>query len=551
MAALALTMVVFTACDPGDPGGDRSGPARVSDPLVNGEGSEMFGVIDLVGREPSGTKTRCSGVLINTHTILTSARCVQNFVPAGHRWVKPRETAAFEAYKLGWSAERGYYKQCIVSASPAADGTCTHPKPKAIFVHGTHPPVNADSDLAILYSDAYNFKQTSEQDYRDIYMGNLEPGTVDLEVHGYGRNDTGSTTGLPRTGAMPLVGVSGSSLALAGGPTRLCTGDRGGPWVGPSWNMFIRHTAIGLHARNDASDTNGCTAVTQPPTVTRATRLRDKVGWIESIAGRCADNFDNPYPTKRCDTLEPTTCDGYLEDSDPAYFAGCRGTGCTVCAELVDKYPRYFTNHPTCASTTTCNGQYFPCSLNCPAPTAADAGLWGAGLSGAYYKNTKDITDTRPPTDLYAQAFAQRWDPKVDFLWTGQPIAGLGWGCTAGTVVHGLTCSGSDRLGLGVDNFAVRWEGLIKTDTAGQYTFQTRSNDGVRLWLNGSLEINNWTNHAATNNNTRTLSLSAGAVLRVKLEYYDATGEAEIRLRWRKPGTTSFVAIPASNLSPP
>jgi hypothetical protein len=53
-------------------------------------------------------------------------------------------------------------------------------------------------------------------------------------------------------------------------------------------------------------------------------------------------------------------------------WVACRGTGCAPCKELVDAYPRYFTNHPNCVRNTTCDGQFYPCSTHCPAPTAAD-----------------------------------------------------------------------------------------------------------------------------------------------------------------------------------
>ena len=36
------------------------------------------------------------------------------------------------------------------------------------------------------------------------------------------------------------------------------------------------------------------------------------------------------------------------------------------------------------------------------------------------------------------------------------------------------------------------------TDATGSYTFQTLSDDGVRLWVNGTQVINNWTGHAPT-----------------------------------------------------
>lgn len=61
------------------------------------------------------------------------------------------------------------------------------------------------------------------------------------------------------------------------------------------------------------------------------------------------------------------TCEGVT-----GMWQGCRGTGCSVCAELVANYPCYFLNHPNCTSNSACGGAYFTCSDACPAPTQAD-----------------------------------------------------------------------------------------------------------------------------------------------------------------------------------
>jgi hypothetical protein len=53
-------------------------------------------------------------------------------------------------------------------------------------------------------------------------------------------------------------------------------------------------------------------------------------------------------------------------------WAGCRGTGCHVCSEKVAGFACYFVNHPKCVSNGTCDGQYFTCNQDCPAPTAND-----------------------------------------------------------------------------------------------------------------------------------------------------------------------------------
>lgn len=68
-------------------------------------------------------------------------------------------------------------------------------------------------------------------------------------------------------------------------------------------------------------------------------------------------------------------------------WSGCRGTGCTTCSEKTGGYPLYRYNHPHCGMSTTCSNSFSPCSTNCPAPTAADScggttGQW-AGCRGS------------------------------------------------------------------------------------------------------------------------------------------------------------------------
>lgn len=98
------------------------------------------------------------------------------------------------------------------------------------------------------------------------------------------------------------------------------------------------------------------------------------------------------------------------------------------------------------------------------------------------------------------------------------------------------------------DNFSVRIEGYILAETTGTYTFETFSDDGVRLFVNSSTVINNYTDHAPTIN-TGSISLVAGTWYPILIEHYERGGGQRLRLRWRTPGSGSFVTPPASALS--
>jgi type IV pilus assembly protein PilY1 len=75
---------------------------------------------------------------------------------------------------------------------------------------------------------------------------------------------------------------------------------------------------------------------------------------------------------------------------------------------------------------------------------------------------------------------------------------------------------------------------------SGNYYFQTVSDDGVKLWVNGQLVINNWTPHGPTTDTSTAINVTAGQALNVRLEYFEQTGGAQIQLLWKKPGDSSF-----------
>ncbi len=86
--------------------------------------------------------------------------------------------------------------------------------------------------------------------------------------------------------------------------------------------------------------------------------------------------------------------------------------------------------------------------------------------------------------------------------------------------------------GVGPDNITVRWKAFVRPRYSERYTFRTRSDDGVRLWVDGKRIINNWTPHGATDD-TGGVELEAEARVPLMLEYYQGGGGAVIELHWR------------------
>ena len=140
----------------------------------------------------------------------------------------------------------------------------------------------------------------------------------------------------------------------------------------------------------------------------------------------------------------------------------------------------------------------------------------GTGLQGDYYDNM-DFTVLR----------VTRTDPTVNFDW--------------GT--------GSPDPSIGVDTFSVRWTGQIETPFSQTYTFYTVSDDGVRLWVNGQLIIDNWTDHAPTEN-SGSIALAGGQRHNIQMDFYENGGGALASLSWSSPSIAKEI-IPQSQLYPP
>ena len=137
----------------------------------------------------------------------------------------------------------------------------------------------------------------------------------------------------------------------------------------------------------------------------------------------------------------------------------------------------------------------------------------GTGLLGEYYPN---------PSLLGAPALT-RVDPQVDFDW-GQDSPGPG---------------------IGVDGFSVRWSGTLTVPESGQYDLGTASDDGVRLWLDDFLLIDNWTDHGLVIDST-TVNLIGGQNYDVIMEYYENGGAAIARLLCHNPTVEFAAAIDAA-----
>ena len=142
----------------------------------------------------------------------------------------------------------------------------------------------------------------------------------------------------------------------------------------------------------------------------------------------------------------------------------------------------------------------------------------GVGLWGQYYQYTE------PPGVDWTNPKVSRLDTTINFDWG----------------------AGSPDGAIFADLFSVRWTGKVKALYTESYTFYTVSEDGVQLWVNNQLLIDDWTQHTARER-SGTIALQAGQKYEIKIEYYERSGNASMKLLWSSAHTAKAI-IPTSML---
>jgi len=128
---------------------------------------------------------------------------------------------------------------------------------------------------------------------------------------------------------------------------------------------------------------------------------------------------------------------------------------------------------------------------------------------------------------------------KIDF--TGKsvsridPTINFNWG------------SGSPDSSIGSNTFSARWIGKILPQFSEVYTFYATTDDGVRLWVNNQLIVDNWNNQSVTEK-SGTIDLLAGQKYDIKMEYFENRRNAVAELRFSSSSTPKQI-IPSFSFS--
>ena len=130
-----------------------------------------------------------------------------------------------------------------------------------------------------------------------------------------------------------------------------------------------------------------------------------------------------------------------------------------------------------------------------------DSGRTMPGLHGEYFDNNA----------LAGEPKVQRIDDRVDFRWT----------------------LGSPARGIPGDWYSVRWTGKLTLPARGvaPRRIGVEGSDGYRLWVDGALLIDNWQKRSF-GTRLATLTGAPGSVHDLRLEYFETTGNARVKLVW-------------------
>ena len=130
---------------------------------------------------------------------------------------------------------------------------------------------------------------------------------------------------------------------------------------------------------------------------------------------------------------------------------------------------------------------------------AVPADALAPGLTGEYFDNIR----------LDGQPRLARTDAQIDFRWTLNPPG----------------------RGIPFDWYSARWTGTIVAPAAGARRIGIEGNDGYRLYLDGALAIDDWRKQSYSRHLVE-VRWVPGSLHRIRLEYFESTGNARLKLIW-------------------
>lgn len=150
---------------------------------------------------------------------------------------------------------------------------------------------------------------------------------------------------------------------------------------------------------------------------------------------------------------------------------------------------------------------------------------FGSNWTGQYYNNSSPDCNSISGVASYAEIVSE-----INFSW--------------GT--------SSPNVNTQSDCFSATWQGLQNFATGGTYRFTALADDGVRVFIDGTVVIDNFTNNGTTVFNSADVNITAGT-RDIVVQYTEFSGNAAIQFYWEAvdistPGPT---ATPTATGLPP
>jgi alpha-D-xyloside xylohydrolase len=154
-----------------------------------------------------------------------------------------------------------------------------------------------------------------------------------------------------------------------------------------------------------------------------------------------------------------------------------------------------------------------------PAARLFDAHGKRGGLTGSYYRGAR-----------FEQLAGERVDRIVDIALSSKEKK-------------------SNQLiyaGLPEGPASVRWTGAVEPDVTGDYTFQTFSNNGIKLWIDDRLVIDHWRQGWLPWKDVARVRLEAKRRHKLRLEWSKDQGMETVQLLWKPPSPSASPNVQTS-----
>ena len=250
------------------------------------------------------------------------------------------------------------------------------------------------------------------------------------------------------------------------------------------------------------------------------------VGPTPTCSFTVAANTSDPNPPCGATVTLSASCSGSCDGVSYVWSGnGLNATGASVPALLANSGTFGYTvtaSKPNCpnqqgtVNITSYSNSGGACT-GYPNPVACGS---GTGLRAQYYSN-QDLAGS-PVTTLAAQG-------PIDF-------SGSETNIMPGTNLQAL-------------NISTRWEGQIEAPVSGNYTFNIRTDDGVKMWFDNAQVVNDFGNYPPTDHLFTQQYLTAGQKYTVKIEWKQGGGGFETKLFWSYPNQGNQI-IPVCRLYP-